>query len=211
MLHKEHKGFYTGVGPGAVSIKVTGLKELHDALQYLPEEVRTKCISEALKAGGKYPMMVAKALIRSRSHALANSIVMKKNRKDEFLTVDLGSMEKTATSSKGKKFKPFYAHMIEWGTKSHPIPKGYVEGYTGKEGITLRDKEKNALYIEGSGHPFYGFIHPGFPAQRPFTRAADSTRMDFIKGFTGYVDKFMDKHFKKWLKQNYGTSGNIHG
>lgn len=210
MTIPAHKGFYTGVGPGAFSIQVSGLKELHKALEYLPEEVRKKCVSNALRAGGRYPMMVAKSLIRSRSHALANAIAMKKNSKDPFLTVDLGPMEKTATSSKGKKMKPFYAHMIEWGTKSHPIPKGY----TGKGEYTLRSKEKNALYIEGSGHPFPGFIHPGIAPQRPFTKAVDTTRMDFIKAFREYTDKFIQNHFKKWarnIKATYGSPGGIYG
>jgi len=90
-------------------------------------------------------------------------------------------------TKKGKMVKPFYGHMIEWGTKAHHIPK------PGKY-----RKEHKALLIPGSKTPIYGVDVAGIMGQRPFTRAVDMKRTAFLWKFGDYVDRFITKHFQRW-------------
>lgn len=165
-----------------IDVQTYGFEELHNALQYLPDEIRTKCVNGALRAGGKEIVIAAKRNIRRRSGALADAITMRNDRKNPFCALLLGPMLKTDTSSKGKNMKPFYAHMIEWGTQSHDI----------------KSKKGKPLLIPGSGHPVYEVHVSGITAQRPFTRAVDEKRTAFLWQFGAYIDRYIKKHFQKW-------------
>ncbi len=183
MTIADHKGFWTGQGSGAFTIKTYGFDELHNALKYLPEEIQTKCVEQALRKGGKEIVNAAKANVHSQSGALAKSISLRTDKKALNCTVWLGPFGKTVSMGKsGKMVKPFYAHMIEWGTKSHII----------------KSKKGKALLLPTGGHPVYKVDHPGFGEQRPFTRAFDEKRTAFLWQFGDYVDKFIKKHFQKW-------------
>ncbi len=119
---KEHAGFYTGWGPGAISfdVKTTGLDELRKALKELPKQVETKCIDGALRAGGKIIIKAAQNNIKNRTGALSKSIGIRKDRRKPNVAVQLGPFKKTA-NWKGRMVVPWYAHMVEWGTQGHPI------------------------------------------------------------------------------------------
>jgi len=206
-INKATQGFWTGAGAGArtVTVKTEGLKELLKALETLPGETGKKFIAKGLKEGGEIIRKAAKSNIHSQRNesgqfgTLANSITIRPDRKDPLLNVQIGPMLKQLKYG-SKMVKPFYGHMIEWGTKGHWIPQ------KGKGG-----ERTKALLISGSGHPIYEVFVRGFTGQRPFTRAVDNNRESFLKRFRESIDKSLEIHFKKWLKQNYGITGNING
>jgi len=185
MTIPDHKVFYTGIGPGARVFEVTtyGFEALKKSLEELPEKVRTNCIEQALRAGGKEIVREAKNNIRSKSGALASSITIRKDKKNPFTAMQIGAFGKTLWY-KGQMVVPFYAHMIEWGTKGHFIPKPGPK------------ESKSPLLIPGSGHPIWSVEVSGIQGQRPFTKAVENTRTDFLSKFSIYIDKFILKHFK---------------
>jgi len=189
----------------AVQIKTQGLAELLKALETLPGETHKKFIAKGLKDGGEIIKKAAHDNIHSQRNesgqfgTLANSITIRPDRRDPLLNMQIGPMLKQLRMG-SKMIKPFYGHMIEWGTKGHWIP---LKGRGGER--------TKALLIPGSGHPIYEVYVHGFTGQRPFTRAVDENRESFLKRFRESIEKSLDGHFKKWLKQNYGTAGKMYG
>ncbi len=190
MTIPAHKGFWTGQGSGAITIKTYGFDELDKALKTLPGELQQKCVEQALKYGGKEIVNAAKAKIKSRSWALAAAITLRTNKKQGTnCLVQLGPFLKTLSTKSGRMIKPYYGHMIEWGTKSHEIK--------GREGGVL-------TFMIGGRYVSVSKVEvSGITGQRPFTTAFDEKRTAFLWKFGDYVDKYIKKYFEKFFYSGF--------
>lgn len=200
-INKATQGYWTGEGSGAIttSVKTEGLAELLKDLEYLPEETHKKFVARGLKEGGKIIKKAAYDNIHKRRNkagqwgTLANSIDIRADKKDPLLNMQIGPFLKQLKYG-SKMVQPFYGHMIEWGTRGHPIPD---------ETRTNRNKydfDRKALLIPGSGHPIYEVDVSGFSGQRPFTRAVDNNRQAFLRRFRESIEDDLQKHFKRIKK-----------
>lgn len=199
MTIKEHKGFYTGQGPGAFIIETHGFAELDKALKLLPGKMRDKCLDNALKAGGNQIIPAIKRNIRSVEGGLSRSISMRVNKKLGMIhQVQIGAFLKTArikTKSGFKMVKPFYAHMVEWGTKSHGAKVSKFMQTMDMPGEKKWKWMKFKPWNRGTW--VTAKVIKGAPAQRPFTRAFDEKKQEFLDAFGAYVRMYISKHFRE--------------
>ncbi|MDR7331762.1 HK97-gp10 family putative phage morphogenesis protein [Roseateles asaccharophilus] len=140
--------------------KVKGLAELKAALAQLPEKIERNIMRGAIRAGLKPLKEQAAANIRSVSGQLADSVrVGTKTKK--------GAVIGTVTAGVSKKNKrPYYAHMVEFGTKRHIIKAR--RGKLLAIGVAKVD-------------------HPG-ARPKPFMRPAlDATQAQVLEGVREYV------------------------
>lgn len=97
------------------STQVKGLAELKAALLQLPEKIERNIMRGAIRAGLKVTKERAQQLIHPVSGDLANSVRVGTKTKG-------GAVIGTVTAGASKKDKrPYYAHMVEFGTKRHVI------------------------------------------------------------------------------------------
>lgn len=150
--------------------KFTGLKQLDEALQSLPDKLQRNVLRAALRAGGKPIADEAKRLVPVDSGRLQKSIKV---------TSRLVQGTPTAKVSVGgrKKGQPFYAHLIEFGTAAHAI--------MAREGT-------KSLFINGVAVGKY-VEHPGAKA-KPFMRPAmDSQARTAVERFSEVVRSRLTK------------------
>jgi HK97 gp10 family phage protein len=100
-------------------LKITGLAELHRALQQLPVKVENNILRGALRAGAKVLASQAKENIHTVSGDLAASI--RYGCKTQLQSGKLVATVSAGKAKKGQKNKAFYAHMVEHGTAAHVI------------------------------------------------------------------------------------------
>jgi len=187
MANKDTKGFWTGQGMGAITLKTYGFDALDKALKKLPGDIQQKCVEGALKAGGKETIKAVKARIGNPNGPLARSVTIRLNKKTGTnCLVQLGPFLKTLKYGKsGKMVQPFYGHMVEWGTKAHHIPKK-----------RWFNPNRKPLLIAG-GKLVWDVDHPGYSGKRPFATGFDESRSEFLDKFGKYVDKYITKYIKK--------------
>lgn len=101
-----------------IRLEIKGLKELNNLLNKLPDKIAKKPLQNALRAGGNVVVKAAKAKAPVDTGLLRDSIAVKQaKQKTGAVHYQVGVYQKI-----GKK-RPFYAHMIEFGTsKMSPKP-----------------------------------------------------------------------------------------
>jgi hypothetical protein len=192
MTIPDHEGFYIGGGPGAFTIKTYGFDALDKALKELPKKLQEKCIDNALKAGGNEIIPAIQKNIHSREMGLRKSKSMEVNKKKGTVClVQIGSFRITAryrTKWGYRMERPWYAHMIEWGTQSHGASQTVYS--------KLSKAKKKLMRFPIFGKWVTVQTIKGITAQRPFTRGFDEKRESFLQKFGEYVDKYLTKYFK---------------
>jgi HK97 gp10 family phage protein len=128
--------------------KITGGKELAQALEQLPTKIQRNIMRSALAAGAKVIMREAKQ----------NTPVMFGDLKDSLrVSTRLRGMKATADVKAGNT-DAWYGHFIEFGTAAHTIkPKN-------RGNLKFRGANGQAVYSNGVNHP-------GIKA-KPFMRPA---------------------------------------
>ncbi len=186
------KGFYTGVGPEVLSIKIHGLEEIKAKLRQLSTIGQTNAVREGLKAGAnvirdsikaKAPMgkteTVTTGGLKFALGALKKSIVarLKTDKSDKYnIKYQVGPDRKIA----------FYGHMVEFGTSRHKIPDKpgkllkfmrtsggayrpeFISEQTYKQAVGGKKLGggvvfKKEVYVEAKRHPF---VRPGFDSSK---------------------------------------------
>ncbi len=98
---------------------ISGLREVSLALDGLPEKLQRKALANALRAGGRVVRDAARARVPVKSGALKRSIRVTLVRRGPAL------IARVVAGRTKKKGDPFYAWMVEGGTRPHDIrPKG---------------------------------------------------------------------------------------
>jgi len=156
-------------------IAVSGLAELKKALDQLPAKVEANIMRGAMRAGSKVMAEKAKEQVPVDSGDLRNSIrVTTRSRRGQV----------TATVRAGDK-KAYYAHMVEFGTAAHLIPK------------PSRKKRLKQVVLAFGGSVKSEVQHPGTRPQ-PFMRPAfDKNTPAALDAFAEYVRKRLAKEAAK--------------
>ncbi|MBK8916360.1 MAG: HK97 gp10 family phage protein [Phycisphaerales bacterium] len=145
---------------------VRGLFDLQKFLDQLPAKVEKNILRGALRAGAKVVRDYAKATAPRDTGFLAQSIKS-------------GSRAKGGTVTGYAKTDAFYAHLVEYGTRSHWIRvddearPGRVtrRGYRTYSTRTLNRMEARGSLVIGGNFVGQSVVHPGAPA-KPFLRPA---------------------------------------
>ena len=221
------KGFYTGAplfqrGPSGI-IKLTGFKELYNALQKLPQLVREKIMNKSMGEGCKIILQAAKAKAprgsglykgKSKGGHLADAMYVSRAKWD-FGNITLGLAI--------RRNQGFMAHWIEFGTglfytgtgksvrKPYRIPKESKKGviaFPAKWGSlggpsykSFLTKSEGAFAQSMSGGSNYQILHhayhPGI-RPRPFIRPAFDENVQGVINKIGIVTKTeIEKEFEK--------------
>lgn len=143
-------------------VSISGLKELDQALRELPVKLQRNVLRSALRASAKVVADEAKRMVPVRTGALRDSIRVTSRLVRGVPTA------KVVAGSKGKN-GVWYAHLIEFGTKSHII----------------ETSTKKSLSI--GGNAVEKVMHPG-AQKKPFMRPAfDLRSQDAIERFKEVV------------------------
>lgn len=156
-------------------IAVSGLADLKKALEQLPAKIEANIMRGAMRAGSKVLADKAKAQAPVDSGDLQRSIkVSTRSRRGEI----------KATVRAGDK-QAYYAHMVEFGTARHMIPKA-----------TTGRRSKQVVMAFG-GTVTSQIDHPG-AKPKPFMRPAfDNHAQESLEAFADYVRKRLAKEAAK--------------
>jgi HK97 gp10 family phage protein len=149
-------------------IKITGLKELYDKLQQLPEKMEKRVMAKAMRQGTNVFMRSA------RENAPVKTGALKKSIKTKSLRGRRGEVKFGAVASAP------YAHLVEFGTAQHLIEAGKNRrGSTGKK-----------VLADGKGRIFgKSVMHKG-SKMKPFMRPAfDENTDEAIEMFRSIVEQ----------------------
>lgn len=184
-------GFYTGITPEILSIKIHGLEEIKAKLRQLSDMGKTKAVEQGLRAGAnvirdsikaKAPMGKIETVVGKWKFApgsLKKSIVVRKKRYQSSpynITYQVGPDRTIA----------FYGHMVEFGTSLHAIkPKKkkflkfartsggayrpeFISEQTYKEAVGGKKLGGGIVFIKkvevaAKRHPF---VRPGFDSSK---------------------------------------------
>jgi HK97 gp10 family phage protein len=151
------------------TVKITGLAELHKALQELPAKIERNVLRGGLRAGANVIREEARNRAPVKSGALRDSIRV---------SVRAKRGEVTATIKAGGK-KAWYAHLVEYGTARHFI----------------KPKNRQSLFFAGLMKEVVD--HPG--AQRkPFMRPAlDTKTQAAVEAAAAYMRARLPRELKK--------------
>lgn len=171
---------------GKYKVKVKGLKKLNKQLKQIQGFTqRQQVIVPALTAGIKIVQKEAKTRVPKKSGTLHDAIVINNDqRRNE--GIGIFAVRLFVEHGTGAKNDGFYAHWVEYGTKSHAVPKG------GKRRIRPMTNYRK----EGANAQWFGtrIEHPGQEAQ-PFMRPAIDTKRKQA------INKFRDEMRKKLRSQ----------
>ena len=147
--------------------KISGLKELDQALTDLPKLLQAEIIGAALAGGGEVIRSSAERRIRKRSGRTAKALRV------EVQTTKGGPLSK-AGGAAAIGVEPKRQHVLrflEFGTKAHPIPK------------ERKRKSKKATRLSFGGQVRSSVNHPGQRPQAPLTKALADDGQRAIKAF----------------------------
>lgn len=152
-----------------MTFEITGLAELHKALQELPAKIEGNIMRGAMRAGQKVILDAAKAKAPVKSGALRDSLRIKTRSKNGEVSATLVAGNKDA----------YYAHMVEFGTAQHFI----------------KPKKFKSLFFAGLAREVVD--HPGArPA--PFMRPAfDGSSQQALTAVGDYIATRLPKEIKK--------------
>jgi HK97 gp10 family phage protein len=156
-----------------MEVKVTGLKELQEAMQQLPARVERNILSGAIAAGTRVILAETKARAPTSDIKTALQSKQKKGRKGEVIR------EIYINPKRGDN--PFYARFFEFGTASYYVGTGRTVG-----GPYSIPKQPGKLKI---GEDFVSgqVTHPGIKPQ-PFMRPAfDVKSEEAIRTMAAYI------------------------
>lgn len=112
-------GTAQGVGTVGGQFVISGMRELDLALSSFPEKLQRKALANSLRAAGRVIRNIARQNVPVKSGALSRSIRVTIKRKQGVM------IARIIAGRRAKKGDPFYAWMVEGGTKAHEIrPKG---------------------------------------------------------------------------------------
>lgn len=156
-------------------IAVSGLADLKKALDQLPAKIEANIMRGAMRAGSKVMAEIAKEQVPVDSGDLRRSIrVTTRSRRGQV----------SATVRAGDK-KAYYAHMVEFGTAQHLIPK------------PTKKKPLKRISLFFGGKVVSQVQHPGTSPQ-PFMRPAlDKGMQPALDAFAEYVRKRLAKEAAK--------------
>lgn len=175
----------TSLGTGAVQI--TGLKELHAALQMLPAKLEANVMRGALRAGVKEFETLARQKLVSHGHqALAAGL---------HVNTRLKKGKTTANVSTGNKKELFYAAWVEWGTAT----KYTGSGRSVRAKYHIKPKKKKALKFFWRKQGTWvvtkkGVMHPGAQGIRYMTKSFDEGAASAIRASAAYIRKRLEKY-----------------
>ena len=143
---------------------VRGMSKLDAAMSELQEQIKSKALLDALRAGGE---VFAEEIRRTVPVSPANSENARKYgshagslRDSVHLIVKIDKSGKALASVRVGGYESFYAHMVEYGTRRHTI------------------KAQNLAHpLSVGGKNFASVEHPG-AAERPFVRPALDSKGD---------------------------------
>jgi len=151
------------------AVKITGLKELHAALQSLPAKIEQNVLRGALRAAAREIEAEAERIAPVASGALRDSIRV---------SVRAKRGEVTATIKAGDR-KAWYAKLVEYGTARHYI----------------KPKNRKSLFFAGLAREVVD--HPG-ARRKPFMRPAlDAKQQAAIDRMADYMRTRIPKELKK--------------
>jgi HK97 gp10 family phage protein len=170
----SNAGFYTDP-----FVKLSGFKELDDALKQLPYEMRGRALREALRAGGKV----------IKDEAVKNAPVYTGLMKKSFLIRLLKVAGYSMTIGVGLHRKwAYYGHMVEFGTKPH------------------EEVSKRLMASEKTGQVFgYKVEHPGIKAEPFLGPAFDTKKEAAVQAIGDVLAKAINRIFKKQTGSEMGT------
>jgi HK97 gp10 family phage protein len=142
------------------TVTIGGLRELTQGLAEFPAKLQKKALASALRAGGRIVRDVARDNVPQQSRRLRKSIRVTIVRRGGWITARI------VAGRSVKKDDPFYAWMVEGGTKAHEI----------------RPKGKKSLFLAGVNREIVH--HPGAKARPylgPALEAAAEAAMDAMR------------------------------
>jgi HK97 gp10 family phage protein len=150
-------------------VRLTGLKELDDALRGISAEVRGPIMRDALKAGGEVIREGAAKNIHSRSGQTAAELNVEIQIGDE----EVGGAAAIGAIKGGRPTKRNHIlNFLEFGTKAHNEPKrrGRLRRFEARAGKSLKSINA-AKRVAFGGRVFSRVHHPGIQPQAPLTNA----------------------------------------
>jgi HK97 gp10 family phage protein len=148
------------------------LKAVLRNLDALPANIERNIVRGALRASAKPILQAAQQNVPVKSGKLKQSVRISSSfdRRAGEVVISIKA------GRNGSKGDPFYAHMVEFGTKPHKI--------TGPRRI--------------AGKWFRGTtLHPGTPASGFMRKAYDSTAQAVIDAYADYMRRRIDKEIAK--------------
>lgn len=145
-----------------ISAKIAGVEELQRKFAQVESAVAAEYLARAVVAGALIVQNDAKARVPKRTGTLSRSI------HNEVL-------ESTRTKAVvGVGTDVEYAAAVEFGSGTFSEAPG-----ASRQPITIRPRNKRALFWPGAPHPVKSVQHPGVPA-RPYLRPAVDENKDAV-------------------------------
>lgn len=157
-----------------IDYKIDGLSQLLKALDQVPIKLEKKVLRGALRAGAKVLQQDAKSLVPGKTGKLRESI-----RLSAGIFSSKGRVWAKITAGGNKKGDPFYAHMVEFGTKPHVI------------------NLKNRKLLANSGDVFGKTVsHPGIKPQSFMRKALDRSAQKALDQFRDEIARRLSELIK---------------
>lgn len=144
----------------AVTVHIEGLKEVTDRLKAAPAKLQSGTFTKMTRAGGSQFIKSMRRRIPAHMNTYRKSLFIKKRRSrgkfDVRFTV-------SPSHGKGVHYDAWYAHILEFGAKRHPIESR--EWYVAGTDYGKRKRKQMVLPEPINGKQFFHKVeHPGVPA-----------------------------------------------
>ena len=163
-----------------IHMELTGVKEIDQVLREMPSQLTRKVLQSAARKAAKPMVADMKAKAPERTGALVKSIGVKalKSRVDNLRAVVVAGVRR------GRRYKAYHAHLIEFGTSART------------------PKKKKMLAFWNGEHIVRIGRTAGTPAQ-PFIRPAIDAHIDGVKRNYGEnVGKALNTYMKRIIKKH---------
>jgi HK97 gp10 family phage protein len=188
-MNPLNTGFYTGEGPGAISgeIKLQGFDELEKILAGLAGNDGLDIIRKSLRLSAEAMRKEAVRRAPQDTGELKRNIRLRVNRRSGYsasyqIYVKRSRTQKNKTTGKRERIGgAWYAHFLEFGVKSHMVPKR---------------KESYRTKLHGRWVTVTQFQHPGM-RPHPFMRPTfDETQAATINRFGSNTIGAIQNYFR---------------